>query len=565
MYGEKNYARWIVPIIIIVAVSIVTWDIYQGQQLNIKEIQQKVIRACQNQNFPQAIQLLEETLVKMPKSYGLRYTLVRIYLLQNQPYKAQQHLDICLKKIGEKPFLKALQAQIWEKQGLIDQAYLLYKKIIQQKPDMIAVRMAIIDLSLRKKDFAVTQKNIRVIEKQFPDAQKKFPDIYRWKGQMLIWQGKFREAQAPIERYLAIDPIMFRIQRQWYQIMSTIGKLPQARTHFQQQIKKAKPENKLFFQQLHALLLPPQERVAKLEKLLKKYSSPFVRMALISALMQIGRPEDAISHCQALKNLPPMFEGKRLAWLEHAYFLMGDYKKAREICDRLMAGPAKFLAYMGLINLELVAGHYEKAENYAKIAGSAPHGDQEGYEIQLMQARIAYEAGKFEMAFQLAQAIKRKALPGLPAYPHALFKMAQASLAQKKYRQAAKFFHEIEIRPSWVNDLRIRAAIWEGMAIWLSGQNPAPVWHKLAQMPWSDYIVDPAWISCLSYLAGQNSQLADAVKKNPMHQNDAWLIMGMKYQLEGKGKKAMEAYQKGALVSRGHEFPWYELKKLLAK
>lgn len=568
MEGEKNYGKWFLPALIVVAIGIVVWDISQKNlsqpKTEMGQVEVEVAQAYQTGDFPKAIHLLENALKLQPeRNKDLRYSLIQIYLQINSLAQAREHLKICLEKLGRIPELLFVEAQICMREGEKDKAYQIFTEIVSQTPQFLPARMGMVEISMGKKDFANALLQIQEIQKNFPDLLTQIAHIYLFEADIHFSMEQFDKAKTALENFMKIHPNVFGVHRDWIEAMCALGQISEVKKQYKERLESEgiSAKEKLFYQQLYALILPPQEAIAMLEEIMKSDDSPSVRMGLTSLWTKEGEYQKAILACHDLKGMQEVIEEKRLSWLGHALYLSGDSAQARKAYEEILKNPqARSSALPGLINLELSDKNFSLALDHSKILLEDAKNLQERLNAEMLQSRIHYEANQLEESLKTTQKILDETPAGVAVYSHALYKKAQIFLAQKKYKESAEIFQQIAEKITRVCELRLKAALWHGAALYLQGEDPLVAWKKYQDFPWDSYIQDTRMKGFLDVLTGKAAaEVLIPLKKMPFHANDVCFFLGLYYEIQKDYAKAYQSYEEGIQSSKGNDFPLYEL------
>ena len=572
---EKNYGKWILPIIITIAVAIVIWDVAKQKQqkdAGLQKLQQNLTKALENKDFKKAIKILEKRMNKKPDDYKSLEYLIKIYLSQNLSQKAYQQIDKIIAKIGEKPEVLSLKAMAFQFQGKIEKSYKLIKKITKKYPEYFPAKMTLIKLAVRKNDFAVAQKWIKDIKKQHPRILMQFPDIYLSEADIYLKQGNFAQTKKYLEIFLNKHPYVYQIQKDWLHAMFALGKLPEAKEKYSEIIKNSnEPKEKLFYQQLYSLLLSADKSALYIQRILRIHKSPILRIMLLQKLIETGEYKKALEHFEILEKANQI---NPECLISQAYTLakLKKLEEAEKILKKLLNNPAYATpALIRLIHLELTKQNYKMADKYiAKALSQKKLNTHKNPVFELMKAQIDYQKGAIETAFKITKALLAKTFKGEKMYTYTLFQLGQIYLKQKKYDQAINVFKKLSHQQTQVGKYRLRGSIWHGIALYLAKKPCLEVWKQYCKTPWKNYFAEHEEIKYLKLLAGEKVNIEDSYLKKVIGlSNDIYYYIGLKYEIDKKYKKALKSYEKGLSESQGKDFPWYHLqaakKRVLSK
>ncbi|NUM33306.1 MAG: tetratricopeptide repeat protein [Candidatus Brocadiae bacterium] len=576
MDGEKNYAKWFLPALIVMAIGIVVWDVAQKNlsqntlpkatqdslSKSSGQLEKQIAEAYQKGDWQKAAQMIEDVLKMQPdRNKDMRYSLIQIYLQFNMLTQAKEHLKICFEKLGKVPELLFIEAQISLREGETDKSYQIFQEIVTLEPQFLPARIGMVEISLGKKAFKEALLQIQEIQKKFPDALEQIAHIYLFEADIHFSMEDFEKARLALENFLNIHPNIFGVHRDWIEAACALGQLSEAQKKYQEKWESQDSKERLFYQQLYAMTIPPQKAIDLLEGLLSKDPSPSIRMGLISLWTKEGEYEKAIQSCMEIKGMQDVLEEKRLSWLGHAIYLSGDSAQARKIYTEILANPqAKAHSFSGLINLELLDKNFPVALSHIKELLEDSKNKQDRWNTELLKSRVLYEAGQWEDALSNTQKLLDDIPSGIAVHSHALYKKAQILFAQGKLKEAGEIFAEIAEKKTRANDLRLKSALWHGIALYLQGIDPTVTWEKYRSFGWQNYMTDDRMKLFFElFLGKEKPENTIFLKKMPFLANDICFFLGFYYEMQKNYQKAYENYEEGLQSSKGCDFPWHEL------
>ena len=573
--NEQKYGKWILPVIIVIAIAIVIWDFAQQKQkkdISQQKLQQELTKAIENKDFDKAIKILEKRIEEKTDDYKSFDYLIKLYLAQNLSQKAYQQIDKAIEKIGEKPELLALKAMAFQFQGKADKAYESAKAIALKYPEYLPIKMTLVKLAISRNDFTIAEKYIKNIKQKHPHILLQYPDLYLSEANIYLKQGNFEQTKKYTEIFLNKHPYVYQIQKDWIYTMLALGKLPEVKGQYSKMIAKSSdPREKLFYQQLYSLLLPTDKSILYIQKILISHNTPILRIMLLQKLIEAGEYKDALEQFEILEKANQV---NPESLISQAYILakLNKIKESEKILKSLLSNPVyETPALIRLVHLELTKQNYKMAEKYIDDVLSEKKSNTHKHLLfELMKAQIAYQKGEMEKASKITEDLLAKTFKGEKIYTYTLFQLGQIYLQQKKYDQAVKIFKTLANQQTQVGKYRLRASIWHGIALFLAKKSYVDVWKQYSKIPWENYFSEDEEIKYLKLLSGENVNIDNSyLKKVVGLSNDIYYYIGLKHEIDKNYDKALKFYEKGLKESQGTDFPFYQLeiakKRVLSK
>ena len=152
--------------LLFLALSLWIWKENNVKRPDMEHIQQRVQRACQEDNFPLAISILEDAVRYFPEieqNYPMRNLLVQLYLRQKEYALAERHLQLCVEGTGPLPHLMLWKGKIEKESGRMKKAVETFQKIVSERPDFLPARIELVEAFLERSEVSRARSQLTEI------------------------------------------------------------------------------------------------------------------------------------------------------------------------------------------------------------------------------------------------------------------------------------------------------------------------------------------------------------------------------------------------------------------
>jgi tetratricopeptide (TPR) repeat protein len=234
----------------------------------------------------------------------------RLYVLQEQPEKAEQTLNIAAKQAPDQPGPYLELASYYRSAGRIDDAVKAYRQAVaapKKEPGTDSmIRQQMIETLLQSRKLEDAGKEIEAFQAAFPDE-----DVHQLlRGTLQMLQGHPEESIGTLTAYLQRQPNSAPGRYHRGKLYLATNRLPQAIDDLAM-AKQLSPngfnlEHRAALAQAHEASGKPQEAIAELNEILRDYPQavPVARM-LAGLYQRAGRMDDLEIHIRKYMDLAP--------------------------------------------------------------------------------------------------------------------------------------------------------------------------------------------------------------------------------------------------------------------
>ncbi|MCB0321954.1 MAG: tetratricopeptide repeat protein [Bdellovibrionales bacterium] len=277
------------------------------------------------------------------------------------------------------------------------EAEALYRKALKMEPNNSPVQMALADLYARQGRLDEAQETLENLIEQNPD-QSSLRYVF---GEFLMRRGLGGEALEQYEQTIAADPERHDARDRLYD-MYLARQQPEKATALTAALLQALPDNPgIHYFQGRNLELDnkPEEALAQFLEALKlqnNFAPAFRRAGLLE--LQLGKSREGMEHLNQAVAIDPGDVGARLA-LARTLFLREDYAQAREHVEQILRRyPQQLGANILYADIELVEGDGSKARKaYEFLVDSFPENPSGYFKLALLEEK----EGNLDKALEL--------------------------------------------------------------------------------------------------------------------------------------------------------------------
>ncbi len=559
----KQMKKWFFVMILLWAFII--WQTHKKQAMkkeDIAPLNEKIHKAIYQENFPLAIDLLENAFKKNPKLEKFPYLLANLYLQEQQLDKAHFYIDTALELFPDNPDFHLFKGRVFLAEGDTKKTRLWYWKTLQQNPTFLSVHLALIDLDIEELDLASVPEKITKLKESFPQELEQYPEFHWLEGKYAFLSEKFPLAVASLEKFLQIRPLVIEARIMWGKSLAAQGKLSLVHNYFNQILQKEKRLDRDFYLSAYSHFLDPNTALSILEQ----SSSNLLKEKSLSILFRQGKYELVEEKITKLKLTGYQSLSLDVLSLEN-YTWQKQFSSATDILKRITQ--KKFPQANALskqVQLALAQENFsfakkllEKSNNSSLVVSKTKF---------FLEGEIYHQEGLWKKSLAKLLNQEKQMPEDFPSRYQLYQKIVEVALSSQESSLAQKYISLLSPQESSAINWYHFFFIWQGVLHLEKGDSllAEQTWKKGLQFPWEKYIIKGIEKEILEWISEKSfSQQLEPFCGIPFLGNDVCYFLGLGHELKGNIPLAQKFYKKGLQKSLGREFPYYLLAQKLEK